>query len=32
MADEEVPQLDAVKDPRDLNGLEEYLKKRGEER
>ncbi len=29
MVDEEVPQLDTVQDPWDQNGLEEYLKKRG---
>jgi glutathione-regulated potassium-efflux system ancillary protein KefC len=32
MADEEVPQLDTVKDIWDQNGLEEYLKKRDEKR
>jgi Kef-type K+ transport system membrane component KefB len=32
MADEEVPQLDMVKDQWDQNGLEEYLKKSGGER
>jgi hypothetical protein len=32
MADEEVPQLDTVKDIWDQNGLEDYLKKRSGKR